>query len=99
MPPVTQIDYTGSIMKSEHYKKRVYRLGKRQIVADKNRAKIVAAARKLLAGRGSASFSMDAVAQKAGVARMTVYHQFGSKRELLEALFDHLAGRSLVTRL
>jgi AcrR family transcriptional regulator len=42
---------------------------------------------------------MDAVAQEAGVARMTVYHQFGSKRELLEALFDHLASGSLVARL
>ncbi len=30
---------------------------------------------------------------------MTVYHQFGSKRDLLEALFDDLAARSLVKRL
>jgi AcrR family transcriptional regulator len=75
---------------------RAYCLGQRQVAADENRARIVAAARKLLTGgRGAASFSMDAVARQAGVARMTVYHQFGSKRDLLEALFDDLAARSL----
>jgi AcrR family transcriptional regulator len=42
---------------------------------------------------------MEAVARRAGVARMTVYHQFRSKRGLLEALFDHLAARGLVERL
>ena len=36
-------------------------------------------------------FSIDAVARRAGVARMTVYHQFGSRRGLLEALFDAFA--------
>jgi AcrR family transcriptional regulator len=37
--------------------------------------------------------SVDAVAAEAGVARMTVYYQFGSKAGLLEALFDELGGR------
>jgi AcrR family transcriptional regulator len=37
--------------------------------------------------------SIDAVAAQAGVARMTVYYQFGSKAGLLEALFDELGGR------
>lgn len=37
--------------------------------------------------------SIDAVAAHAGVARMTVYYQFGSKVGLLEALFDELGGR------
>jgi len=37
--------------------------------------------------------SIDAVAALAGVARMTVYYQFGSKAGLLEALFDELGGR------
>ncbi|MGZ6367473.1 MAG: TetR/AcrR family transcriptional regulator, partial [Ktedonobacteraceae bacterium] len=36
-------------------------------------------------------FSIDAVARQADVARMTVYHQFGSKIGLLEALSDSLA--------
>jgi AcrR family transcriptional regulator len=38
-----------------------------------------------------ASFSLDAVAKAAGVTRLTVYHQFGSRRGLLEAVFDDIA--------
>src|SRR5260370_26375468 len=40
---------------------------------------------------GFSGFSIDAVARQADVARMTVYHQFGSKSRLLEALCDSLA--------
>jgi len=36
---------------------------------------------------------MEAVARQADVARMTVYYHFGSRRGLLEALFDDLAVR------
>jgi len=79
---------------------RPYRLGERQTAIDETREAIIDAAKKLLAGRqGAAAFTMDAIAKKAGVARMTVYHQFGSKRGLLEALFDHLGSRGLVPHL
>jgi AcrR family transcriptional regulator len=44
-------------------------------------------------------FSMEAVARQAGVARMTVYYQFGSKVGLLEAVYDDLAQRGLVASL
>jgi AcrR family transcriptional regulator len=75
---------------------RRYCLGQRQIAADATRAGIIVAARKLLTGRrGGEKFTMDAVAAAAGVAKMTLYHQFGSKRELLEALFDDLGARNL----
>jgi AcrR family transcriptional regulator len=70
---------------------RTYRLGQRQVAADKTRARILAAARDQLAE--DTSFSIDAVARRADVARMTVYYQFSSKRGLLEALFDALAAR------
>ena len=71
---------------------RPYRLGRRQEAADETRARITAAARDLLAASdGIAAFTIDAVAEQAGVARMTVYHKFGSKQGLLEALFDSLA--------
>ena len=70
---------------------RPYRLGQRQVAADETRARVLAAARDQLAKE--ASFSIDAVARRADVARMTVYYQFGSKRGLLEALFDLLAAR------
>src|SRR6516225_9673534 len=81
-------------------KRRPYRLGQRQTTIEQTRARIVAAARELLATPGGFSgFTIDAVAGQAGVARMTVYNQFGSKLGLLEALFDDLAARGLVARL
>jgi AcrR family transcriptional regulator len=71
---------------------RPYRLGRRQEAAEETRARIIAAARDLLSASGGVSgFTIDSVARQAGVARMTVYHQFGSKQGLLEALFDSLA--------
>jgi AcrR family transcriptional regulator len=70
---------------------RPYRLGQRQVATDETRARILAAARDQL--KEETSFSIDAVARRADVARMTVYYQFGSKRGLLEALFDQLAAR------
>jgi len=72
---------------------RQYRLGQRQAVANETRTRILAAARELLgSSTGFSGFSMEAVARQADVARMTVYHQFGSKTGLLEALCDSLAG-------
>src|SRR3989442_14145866 len=70
---------------------RPYRLGQRQVAADETRSRILNAARAQL--ETEASFSIDAVARRADVARMTVYYQFGSRRGLLEALFDDLAAR------
>jgi AcrR family transcriptional regulator len=79
---------------------RPYRLGLRQAAADRTRARVVAAARDLLAAEGGfAEFTIDAVARAAGVARMTVYYQFGSKLGLIEALFDSLAAHGLLGRL
>ena len=71
---------------------RPYRLGQRQIATEQTRARILAAARELLLTSDTfTGFSIDAVARQADVARMTVYHQFGSKIGLLEALSDSLA--------
>lgn len=79
---------------------RPYTLGQRQLATDLTRSRIVAAARELLADEsGPLGFTVDAVARQAGVARMTVYYQFSSKRGLLEALFDHLANRGLMPHL
>jgi AcrR family transcriptional regulator len=73
---------------------RAYRLGRRREAADETRARIVAAARELLTAEGGVpAFTVDAVARQAGVTRMTVYHQFGSRQGLLEALFDALAAK------
>jgi AcrR family transcriptional regulator len=71
---------------------RPYQLGQRQAASEQTRNRIISAARELLMVReGFSGFSIDAVARQANVARMTVYHQFGSKVGLLEALCDSLA--------
>src|SRR5262245_56038612 len=70
------------------------------MAVDRTRDRTVAAARALLASPdGARELTIDAVARRAGVARMTVYYQFGSKSGLLEALFDALAREGLVERL
>lgn len=72
--------------------KREYRLGRRQAQADKTRAKLVAAARRILISRdGLSAFGLEGVAKRAGVTRLTVYNQFGSKVGLLEAVCDDIA--------
>src|SRR5207244_3180388 len=43
--------------------------------------------------KGVGAFTIDAVAKRAGVAPMTVYHHFGSKDGLLQAMFDELSIR------
>jgi AcrR family transcriptional regulator len=71
---------------------RPYRLGQRQVSAQQTRARVLGAARELLAAPGGiAGFTVEAVARQADVSRMTIYYQFGSKAGLLEALFDQLA--------
>jgi AcrR family transcriptional regulator len=71
---------------------RPYRMERRRETTDENRLRIINAARELLASRdGSVKFSMEEVARRAGVARMTIYYQFGSLRGLLEGLCDSLA--------
>lgn len=79
---------------------RPYRSTARRTAADQTRTRIVAAAREVLASQDAAGgFSLDAVARAAGVVRMTVYYQFGSKAGLLEALFDEFAERGYVERI
>jgi AcrR family transcriptional regulator len=75
-------------------------MGQRQGAVDVTRARIIAAARKLIMSRsGLAKFSIDAVARQAGAARMTVYYQFKSRVGLLEALFDDVAARGEMKRI
>lgn len=76
---------------------RNYRLGRRRERADRTRARLVAAARRTLMTReGLANFSLETVARRAGVTRLTVYHQFGSRVGLLEAVYDDLARRGRI---
>jgi AcrR family transcriptional regulator len=70
---------------------RPYRMERRREATDQNRHRILAAARELLASQEGSRFSVEEVARRAGVARMTVYYQFGSLAGLLQALCDSLA--------
>jgi AcrR family transcriptional regulator len=54
------------------------------------RRAIVAAARRMLADRDWRHFTLDAVAAAAGVTRVTVYNQVGSKYGLLDAVLTEL---------
>jgi AcrR family transcriptional regulator len=79
---------------------RPYRSPHRDAAATQTRERIVAAAAALLgASEGISGFSLEAVAKKAGVTRLTVYNQFGSRRALLEAVFDQRAARGGLHRL
>jgi AcrR family transcriptional regulator len=50
---------------------------------EKNRAKLIAAARKAFAKKGYAAASMDELTGDAGLTRGALYHNFGDKRGLL----------------
>lgn len=80
--------------------KREYRSDKRDADAAKTRARIVSAAAKhLRSSKGIKGLSLESVAQGAGVTRLTVYKQFGSRRGLLEAVFDDVARRGGLHRI
>lgn len=67
---------------------------RRRQATEATRSRIIEAAHALLADSQATSLSVDAIADRADVARMTVYYQFKSKAGLLEALFDDLAARA-----
>jgi AcrR family transcriptional regulator len=61
---------------------------------EETRARVISAACDLLdSADEDVGFSIDAVAKRAGVARMTIYNKFTSKAGLLEELFDALAAK------
>src|ERR1044071_7066801 len=73
--------------------------GKRAATTDATRRAIIAAARDLLAARRWQQFTVDAVAKRAGVTRVTVYNQARSKRGLLEAVLTDLTERARMDQL
>src|SRR5579871_5367050 len=73
---------------------RQYQSPARAAASDRTHARIAAAAAALLRSPdGIRKFSLEAVARAAKVTRLTVYNQFGSRRALLENVFDALAER------
>ena len=79
---------------------RRYNSPGRDAAASQTRERIVAAAAAILgSAKGVEDFSLEAVAKAAGVTRLTVYNQFGSRRAVLEAVFDAVAVRGGLHRL
>jgi AcrR family transcriptional regulator len=72
--------------------KRTYTSGVRDSAAQATRERILKASHDVLANR-RVTFSLEAVAKRARVTRLTIYNQFGTKRGLLDAVFDDLAVR------
>ena len=77
---------------------RPYTSPKRAAAAAEKRAEVIQTAMRLLED-GPAQMSMEAVAKAAGVTRLTVYKQFGSRRGLLEAMFDDTGRRFGIHRM
>ena len=72
---------------------RTYRSQLRAEHAEETRGRILDAAVRVTA-RGIASVSIPAVAREAGVSVPTVYRHFGTKRDLLAALYPHVVRRA-----
>ncbi|GAA2379724.1 TetR/AcrR family transcriptional regulator [Nonomuraea africana] len=53
------------------------------------RSKVFAAAIDLIAEQGYTATTVDAIAERAGVAKGTVFYNFGSKEALFTALLEH----------
>jgi AcrR family transcriptional regulator len=80
-----------SLQKKVKERVRPYTLGKRKQASDNARKRCVEAANTLLADSKTPDFKMEDVARRAGITRQTIYNLFGSKTELIEAVFDDLA--------
>ena len=72
---------------------RTYRSDLRQEQAEETRARILDATLRVMA-TGLASLSVPAIAREAGVSVPTIYRHFGTKRELLAAVYPHAAKRA-----
>jgi len=79
--------------------KRGYDLRKRLENMDQTRRAVLAAARRQLEAQGYREMTMASLAKESGVTRQTIHNLFGSKRGVLETLFDSLALESGMERM
>ena len=66
--------------------------GRRAEMMEQTRAKLVQAARRAFADKGYAASSMDVLTAEAGLTRGALYHNFGDKKGLLQAVVDQIDG-------
>jgi len=71
--------------------KRRYDLRKRLENMDQTRRAVLQAARQQLEEQGYRQMTMASLAAESGITRQTIHNLFGSKRGVLEALFDTIA--------
>ena len=79
--------------------KRGYDLRKRLENTDQTRRAVLLAARRQLEAQGYREMTMASLAKESGVTRQTIHNLFGSKRGVLETLFDSLALESGMDRM
>ena len=65
---------------------------KRSEMVEETRSKLIGAARKAFAERGYAAASMDEITASVGLTRGALYHNFGDKKGLLQAVVDQIDG-------
>ncbi|KQQ72515.1 TetR family transcriptional regulator [Rhizobium sp. Leaf321] len=68
---------------------------KRTTMMEETRVKLISAARKSFAEKGYASSSMDDFTASAGLTRGALYHNFGDKKGLLQAVIDQIDSEML----
>src|ERR1700716_4198693 len=56
--------------------------------AVRSRAHLLATAREMLAGQGADKLTMDALAERAGLGKGTVFRRFGTRAGIFQALLD-----------
>jgi AcrR family transcriptional regulator len=59
-------------------------------MAEETRARLIQAARRAFAAKGYAAASMDELTAEAGLTRGALYHNFGDKKGLLQAVIDQI---------
>jgi AcrR family transcriptional regulator len=78
---------------------RAYRTTRRSDRSDATRRKIMGAVRALLAEGAFHESTVEEVADRAGVARATLYQHFHSRLDLVDAMCDTFAENPALTRL
>lgn len=87
-------------MSSSPAARRAYSSPARDAAAASRRAQVVRVAERLLReSENATALSLETVAAAAAVTRLTIYKQFGSRRGLLEAVFDQRAAQGGLSRI
>lgn len=73
--------------------------GVRARATAESRARVLDAARAVLSDPATDAWGMETVAAAAGVTRMTVYNQFGSRTAVIEAVLNQVVARDRMDQL